>query len=177
MSQMEWLLSALVVSVSLWAVYRINVFWRRQGRLDISHAIHSALVMLENGGWLSIRERGSQIALKVIRERGSSTAATLNLQIPREPWALSAEVKLRELCRSHDFDCTFPATGDGPLCEIRLAVADIWSDSAGATGGRLVNLVLDALGAQQEARFKIDLVGRRSRRLFDRERALLRDEQ
>lgn len=174
---MEWLLGALVVSVTLWAVYRINLFWRRQGRFDISHAIYSSLVMLENGGWLSIKERGSQIALKVIRERGSNTAATLNLQVPRETWAMSAEERLRELCRNHDYNCAFPTSDDGPLCEVRLEVANIWSDSAGAPGARLVNLVLDALGVEQDARFKIDLVGRRSRRLFDRERALLRAEQ
>lgn len=169
---MEWLLVALSAA-AIWAFFNANVFWRRRRRTDISHAIRSLLVLLEDGGWLSIKDRGSPIVLKVIREKGVGPVATMSLQVPREQWSLGAEGELRKLCDSHGYEAGFERRSvSDPLCEIRLSVADIWSPSSGATGSRLVNLVLDALGVKQNARFKLDLVGRRSRRLVDRERTL-----
>lgn len=173
---MEWLWIALFAAL-LWAFFNANVFWRRRRRSDISHAIRSLLLLLEDGGWLSIKERGSPIVVRVVREKNVGRAATLILQVPNAPWSLPSEEKLRKLCDGHGYQGKFESeSATKPLCEIHLPVEDIWSESAGAPGARLVNLVLDAVGGKQDARFKLDLVGRRSRRLVDRGKALRKSE-
>lgn len=173
---MEWLVVVLCAA-AVWAFFNANVFWRRRRRSDISHAIRSLLVLLEDGGWLAIKERGSAIVLRAIREKGVGSVATLNLRIPNEQWSVGAEGELRKLCDAHGYEGDFESSSArDPLCEIQLLVEDIWSASSGASGARLVNLVLDALGVERDARFKLDLVGRRSRRLVDRERALRRSD-
>jgi hypothetical protein len=136
------------------------------------------LVLLEDGGWLSIKVRGSPVTLKIIREKETDSGATLSLRVPKAPWSLGAAENLRNLCDAHGYDSDF-ATGSigDSLCEIRLSIKDIWSPSAGASGARLANLVLDVFGIEQDARLKIDLIGRRSRRLVDRERALRRSDE
>jgi hypothetical protein len=174
---MEWILVALAAG-AVWAFFNANVFWRRKKRSDIGHAVKSLLVLLEDGGRLSIRERSSPIKLIMVRETAPDSAVVLSLHIPREPWSSPAEENIRTLCESHGYEGTF-ATGAAShsLCEIRVPVRDIWNPSAGAQGARLVNLVLDALGVAQGARFKLDLIGIRSRRLLDREKALRMEQQ
>jgi hypothetical protein len=174
---MEWLLAVALFAALVLAFFNVNLFGRRWPRNDLSHAVKSMLVLLEDGAWLSIKVRGSPVALRVIRENEMGSAATANLQVPRAPWSLGAGEKLRQLCDAHGYEgCFGTESVSDPLCEIRLSVKDIWSPSAGAPGARLTNLVLDALGVEQHARLKIDLVGKRSRRLVDRERALRRGE-
>lgn len=169
---MKWLLVVLL-GCAVWVFFNANVFWRRRRRSDIGHAIRSLLVLLEDGGWLSIKVRDSPIHLQLVREKGVDSIATLNLQIPKEVWSLVAEQRIRGLCEAQGYEGTFEALSNrNRLCEIRLSVDDIWGASAGASGARLVNLVLDALGASQSVRLKLDLVGTRSRRLVQREKVL-----
>jgi hypothetical protein len=170
---MEWILVLSLVALAVWAFFNANVFWRNQVRADIGHAIKSLLVLLEDGGYLSVKAKGSPIVLRVIRDKGASSGAALTIRVPMEEWSERAEEKLRTLCDAHDYDSHFGARpGSDVLCEIQVLVEDIWSPSAGAGGARLVNLVLDALGASHDMRLKFDLVGPRSRRLIERERAL-----
>lgn len=170
---MEWILGLSLVAVAVWAFFNVNVFWRNQRRADIGHAIKSLLVLLQDGGHLSIKAKGSQVALRLIRNKSADSGATLTLRVPMEEWSERAAEKLRTLCDAHDYDSRFGTrSGSDALCEIEIPVEDIWSPSAGAGGARLVNLVLDALGASRDVRLKFDLVGPRSRRLLERERAL-----
>jgi hypothetical protein len=170
---MEWIFILSLVAVAVWAFFNVNVFWRNQRRADIGHVIKSLLVLLDDGGYLSIRAKGSPIELRVIRDKGTSSGATLTLRVPMEEWSERAAEKLRTLCDAHDYESHFGARpGSDILCEIQVLVDDIWSPSAGASGARLVNLVLDALGASHDVRLKFDLVGPRSKRLIERERAL-----
>lgn len=164
---MEWILGFSLVAVAVWAFFNANVFWRNQRRADIGHAIKSLLVLLEDGGYLSVKAKGSPIVLRVIRDKGkTSSGAALTLRIPMEEWSARADEKLRTLCDAHDYDSHFGSRpGSDVLCEVQLLVEDIWSPPAAAGGARLMNLVLDALGASHDVRLKFDLVGPRSRRL------------
>lgn len=174
---MEWILLAIGVLFGVWALFNVNAFGRSKARSDLGHAVKSLLVLMDDSGHLSIRARHSPIALRMFRE-GDDRAASLVLQVPMAEWSQGAETALRTLCDVQDYEASIDREpGAEILCSIRIpAEEDIWSPAAGAAGARVANLVLDALGAARDVRLRFDYVGKRSRRLMDREMALRGEE-
>lgn len=174
---LTWLfvaVSVLAVAALVWRLLGANVLGRNQGWSDFEHFVRSLLVLMEDGGVLTVHGRGVDVDLRFRRISSDGDAALIRLEIPRANWSEAALSTLREEFREQKVPAgnTEYSQGPPPLLAIDIPVADIWSDDAGAEGARLAHLVLSAACISSDVRFDFDFVGTRSDRMTRRYRRL-----
>jgi hypothetical protein len=149
----------------VWLILRFmgsNILGRGKSRSDFSHAVRSLLVLMENGGVLRVRHRGSKTEFNFVREAGTDESAELLLVIPRAEWSEKANAALRQAFDTHGYKASFDGKN---LAEIRIGSTDIWDEASGARGARAAHILVDALSIPRDARFDLALLGPMSRRI------------
>lgn len=168
---------AIVALIAVWFVLGAQPLGRNQGREDFEHFAYSLLVLMENGGALHVRRRGSDMVFDLVRAEGDDTSAVVLLRVPRAAWSSAYCEKLRETFDCHGLDVSLIEDGGSPsLMEVRIPVPNVWEEWSGAASARAAHLLLDTLGVAGDARFDFSLVGARSKRALAREKQLRREE-
>lgn len=167
---MTWVLIALgfLGLLLLWRLLGANVLGRNGGRGDLEHWVRSLLLIVEDGGLLTVEDQSSDVRLQFVRRSSSGDSALLELQVPRAPWSEPALPELESALASNDLDVDCPVTGEDSsdlVAKVRIPVPSIWEEWSGAKGARAAQLVLDALAVPRDARLHLDLVGSRINRL------------
>jgi len=175
-----WIAGGLLCILLLWRLLGANVLGRNRRRGDLEHWVRSLLLIVEDGGLLTVEDQSSGIRFQLVRQSGSADSALLELQVPRASWSESALAQLERVLASHDLDADCPVTGEDStdlVAKVRIPVPSIWEEWSGAKGARAAQLVLDALSVPRDTRLHLDLVGPRinrlpARRKFIREHGL-----
>jgi hypothetical protein len=169
---MRILIVGLMGLAIIWLVFRFlgsNFCGRRRSRADFANGIRSLLLMMENGGVLKIRHRGSSVEFEFVRTKGSDDAAELELVIPRRTWSVQAFSKLQKLLDEEALDSSIDHdAGSKDLARARFVVPNIWDEAASASPARVARLVVDALSIPADAEFDLRLFGTRSNRISER---------
>lgn len=172
---MSWIVIGLLgvlATAGAWIFLGSNAFGRNCPRDDLCHFINSLLILMENGGRLHMKQRGSDVVMDFIRLEGEGGGATIVLRVPRAAWSLPHSSPLYDRLASEGADVEVMDSASPILLETRIPVGDIWTDWAGSRAAHIGRLTLDILGVPREARFNFSLVGKRSRRGLHYEREL-----
>ncbi len=174
---MTWALITLgcaVLWILLWIFFNSNLLGRGKKRRDLEHAVRSLLVLMGDGGTLRIRVKRSPVVLMLIRESGTDSQAVLLLRVPLATWSEAAKKQIDEMIAAHGYTAIPGCDAFDAVSAIRIVVDDIWKPWAGASGARLIHLVLDALEVKHESLLDFALLGERTSRLIEHEREIRR---
>lgn len=160
-------LFGVLLLLLVWRLLDTNVLGRNQSASRFEHFVRSLIVLMENGGYLTVKRRKSDVSFRLQRVSGVENSALIRVEIPRAPWSDAALPALKDAFSREkvDFRHTGAETALEPNITIDLPVDDIWRERAGSEGARVAHVVLRAASIPSDARFDLDLIGARSNRM------------
>ena len=161
-------LAALLILIVAVVVAVWNPHMRNLGQDSLPDLIRALLIKKENGGFVRISFRESDIWFSLERVSGSDVSAVLALRIPRREWTDVIVDKLRDAFESNGFDYRDEDDNPSLIGRVWIPIEDIWSKSSGAKGAHAARLLIDAIGLGRDAKFDADDEGQPSRRRFVR---------
>jgi hypothetical protein len=154
---------SIILLVALRKFLGSQVHGKNLRREDFERRVRSLLLLMEDGGILHVKHRGSPVYFDFMRSQGCADAATVTVEVPRTAWSEAHQARMYDVFVSNNFDARQDVSSS-TLAQVRVPVDDIWVVWSGAKAARAAHLLLDVLGVPKDARFDLALRGARSTR-------------
>ena len=161
-NKMTWLGWVGIAALSLVLTFVLKILlwptWTDIPREQFAHWINTLLRLYENSAAIGVIDKTSSILLFRFRRKSTNDdICNLNLEILNNKLAIPHRDKLLGKIRERGYKPILP---DNPsdcdwIIMVNFKIKDIWRVSAGNNAARLAQDVLDVMGIDKGARFKL----------------------